>query len=468
MNTKTLLLLTITLLASTRFVDAQITVTLEQCRELAATHNLQNHIAAKNKEKSAYIKNVYRANYFPKISGAANYLYTNTHLDKTIRGNYLPTFVPDPATGELKPNILTLDPSGNPIFKEYAWFPDMNLSLKLSGTWMAGLRLEQPIYLGGKIVAADRMAKTGDEIASLNQQYTAATVIVKTDEAYWTCIQMVELHKLARSYKSMLDELLKNVSDAHAAGLKHKNDVLKVQVKVNEAELQLLRAENALRLSKKNLCHITGLTSDGDISFPATFDEYIVDLPYSDEFSSRPEYAILDRQIQLKQQQIKLTRSDFLPQAGILVNYGYINGLKLNDEKLFNRASLSIIATVSIPIFQWGEGRNKIRAAETDLAIARLERDNVGALMQLEITGAIDKCKESQVEVRLMRRSMQQAEENMNLSKSQYEAGMETLSNYLESQTVWQRSYVEHINAIARQQLNRTYYHKAAGMLTTQ
>jgi outer membrane protein TolC len=307
------------------------------------------------------------------------------------------------------------------------------------------------------------MSQTGEEIADLNLQYTNTEVIVKTDEAYWTYVQMTELVKLATVYKNMLNELLRNVRDAHDVGLKHKNDVLKVQVKVNEADLQLLKAENALRLSKKNLCHIIGVEADTEISIPESLGELSSDISYTTSFDSRPEYAMLDRKIKLKQQQIKLTQSDFLPKVGILANYGYINGLKLNNAKMLDRASLSILASVSIPLFQWGEGKYKIRAAKTELDIARLEYENIGEQMELEITRAIDKCNESAMEVKLTARSLEQAEDNMNLSKAQYESGMETLSNYLEAQTIWQRSYMENINALTRQYLNRTYYLKATG-----
>jgi outer membrane protein TolC len=457
--------LTAVLTVITPIAGAQETVTLEKCRELALKNNKLNAVAAKNREKSAYLTSAYFSNYFPKISGTANLLYTNTHLSKTVPGNYLPTFVPDPATGQLVPNILTTDPNGNPVFKEYAYFPDMDLSLKLSGTWMAGLKAEQPLYTGGKITAAYGMARTGEEIAALNQQYTDAEVIVKTDEAFWTCVQMRELVKLAISYTETLNELLRNVRDAHEAGLKHRNDVLKVQVKANEAELQLLKAENALRLALKNLCHITGIDAGTRIVLPESFGEFEADISYTDSFSSRPEYAMLDRQIKLKRQQIKLTQSDFLPKVGILANYGYINGVKLNGVKMLDRASLSVLASVSIPLFQWGEGKNKIRAAKTELEIASLNLEHAGEQMELEIARAIDKCNESALEVKLTKRSLEQAEENKNLSKDRYETGMETLADCLEAQTVWQRSYMEHINAVTRQYLNRTYYLKAAGKL---
>ena len=449
---------------STGIADAQQVMTLESCRAMALENNKSAVIAAYNVEIANYTQKSYRSNYLPKLSASGNYFYSNVTMHKTLPGNYLPTFVPDPAKGELVPNILTIYPDGTPIFKEYAYFPDMDISLKLSGTWMAGLRAEQPVYMGGKIASAYKMSKIGSELANLNTTLTRAEIIVKTDEAYWTCVQTCELVKLALSYRKVVTELLRIVQDAEEVGLKHRNDVLKVQVKVNEAELQLRRAENGVILSRKNLCHIMGLPLDSDISLPDSFDELsTVTTDRLTDYVARPEYAMLEKQIELKEQQVQLVKSDFLPKVGVMANYGYLNGLKLNGDKLLDRASFFAVASVSVPLFQWGEGRNKVRAARAECAVIQLQRDDLSEQMALDLAGALDKCDESVLEVRLTARSLEQAQENMKVSGDQYTAGMESLADYLEAQTVWQRAWTEHINAKARQRFNQTYYLKATG-----
>ena len=454
----------LTLLAVT--IHAQQVMTLEMCRELALENNKAIAIAAQNKAKADYTQKSYRSNFLPKLSASGTYFYSNVVMNKTLEGNYLPTFVPDPATGQLTPNILTVQPDGTPIFREYAYFPDMELTLKLSGTWMAGLSAEQPLYTGGKITSAYKMSQIGSEIAGLNQELTQAEMIVKIDEAYWTYVQTNELTKLALSYQKVVTELLQNVQNAQEVGLRHRNDVLKVQVKVNEAELQVRQAENGVQLLRKNLCRLMGIPLDSEVILPESFDDYSPALPDRlNGYTDRPEYAMLEKQIALKEQQVKLVQSDFLPKAGVMANYGYLNGLRLNNEKLVDRASFYAIASVNIPIFQWGEGRNKIRAAKTERDVFQLQRDDISEQMELELAKAVDKCDESVLEVQLTIRALEQAQENMKVSGDQYNVGMESLADYLEAQTVWQRAWTEHINAKTRQRLYHTYYLKAAGLL---
>ena len=447
-------------------IIAQNVMTLEKCRALALENNKSVAIAEYNREIAELTQQSYKSNYFPKLSASGNYLYSNVTMNRTLPGNYLPTFVPDPATGQLVPNILTMNPDGTPVFNQYAYFPDMDIVLKLSGTWMAGLIAEQPIYMGGKITAAHRMSKIGSQIANLNQTLTNAEIIVKTDEAYWTYVQTTELVKLALSYREVVTELMRNVQNAHEIGLIHRNDVLKVQVKINEAELQLLRAENGVTLSRKNLCRIIGLPFDSDITLPETLDEpLLITTNHSTTHTNRPEYAMIEKQIELKEQQVRLVQSDFMPQAGVMANYGYMNGLTLNGEKLLDRASLTAIVSVSIPLFQWGEGRNKIRSAQIERDVIKLQHKDISEQMELELAQAAARRNEAELETLLTARSLEQAQENMKVSGDRYAEGMETLADFLEAQTVWQRAWTEHINAKARQRINETYYLKAGGGL---
>lgn len=444
-------------------MEAQHLFSLQQCREMALENNKQAAIAGKTFEKANYEVNTYRAHFFPKFSANGTYLYTTQKMRETIPGGYLPTFVPD-ASGNLVPNIVPGTESA-PVFKAYSYMPDMPLEFSLSNTFLGGVQLEQPLYAGGKIRAAYRMSTLGKEMADLNRNLTRAQILVQTDEAYWNCVKARELHLSAQQYKKVITELLRNVENAQAVGLKQKNDVLKVQVKWNEAELQIKRAENAIRLSRMNLCHIIGLPLDTDVAVSASFPE-TTDMPLEPiDITHRPEYDILSHQTALKKQETKLTRSDFLPQLGLQANYNYMNGLKLNGEKRVADGAFSALLSLRIPLFEWGKGVNKVRAARAEEHISQLQQHDAAEKMTLEAAQAFNALEEAQLEIRLTARSLEQAEENRILSRNMYEAGMETLADHLEAQTIWQKASADFIQAKALFQYNKTYYLKAIGKL---
>lgn len=457
-------------LACAFVVPAQQVLTLENCRQMALENNKRTLIAEKTAEKADLDKKAAAANFFPKFSASGMYLYTNTSLSRTIAGGYLPTFVPGP-DGSLQPNLMMnggvpVTADGSPVFNQYAYFPDMTLDLKMSGTYTAGLKVEQPVYTGGKILAANRMTEIGKDISQLNIRLTRTEIIVVTDEAYWNCVRAGELLKSAMKYKEVVAELHRNVENACQAGLKPVNDVLKVQVKLNEAELLVRRTHNAVRLAKMNLCYQIGLPLESDIEPGESLPETVAVLrPETSDITLRPEYGILTRQIELQHQQKKMVLSEFLPNIGVMATYGYVNGLKLNGEKLLSNGCFSALLSVNIPLFHWGEGRNKVRSARVATRIMELKRDDAELKMELELTQAMNAVDESQLEVELTTKSLTQAEENLKVSRNQYEVGMETLADYLEAQTSWQKAWSDMINAKACLKFNETSYLKAAGKL---
>ena len=275
-----------------------------------------------------------------------------------------------------------------------------------------------------------------------------------------------EAKKVAEKYHALLTELSKNVKSAHRHGMKPQNDVLKVQVKLNESELSLRKADNALRLASMNLCHYIGrpLTAQIDISddFPEVEQEWKVQVS---DITARPEYGILNKQIAIAEQEVKLNRSELLPRIGVRGSYDYLHGLEVNDETLMKKGAFSVFLNVSVPLFHFGERTNKVKSAKVKLEQARLEQENVNEKMLLELMQAANNLDEARLETELSERSLEQAEENMKVSGKQYEVGLETLSDYLEAQVLWQQAYQTKVDAHFQLYVNYVAYLKAAGQL---
>jgi len=81
------------------------------------------------------------------------------------------------------------------------------------------------------------------------------------------------------------------------------------------------------------------------------------------------------------------------------------------------------------------------------------------------MTQAANNLDEALLERRLADTSMEAAEENLRMSRRQYEAGLETLSDYLEAQAVWQQASRTQVEARIGSYLRWLEYRKAAGLL---
>ena len=441
------------LLSLTVGMSAQETLTLEQCRELALSYNKEIAASAMQTRYADFTMKSYRGNFFPNISLSGTGMYNTGDGTFSSEGGMLPTYALD-ATG-----ALTTDGG-------YAYFPGIGLDYKIGAIYTGGITLEQPIYMGGQIRAAYRMSKFGKQVAQASEALTTTEVIVQTDEAYAMVVKANELKKVALTYYSLLEELLKNVENALKHGLKSRNDVLKVQVKMNEAELSLRKADNAVRLATMNLCHCIGRPLDTDLrvsdELPNVDDAVDV---YAGDISGRPEWAILSGQVAINEQQVKLSRSELLPKIGLQGGYNYMHGIEVNDQTLVDKGAFSVLLNVSIPIYHFGERSNKVRAAKAKLEQSRLEQEDSNEQMMLELSQAINNFDEARLEKRLAERSLEQAEENMRVSRTQYDVGLETLSDHLEAQALWQQAYQTKVEAAYQLYLAYVNYLKAAGKL---
>ncbi len=466
-------LLTVFLLLQVCFLQAQVELDLQKCRSMALENSKKMAIAGQQAVKANYDKKVYRANFFPKISAMGMYAYMQKEYSFKIDGGYLPTFVPD-ASGQLKPNYLIHPATGKPvvgadrtpIFNQYAFMPDIALSLGLDNAYTVGGVLEQPLYMGGKVRSAFRMASIGADMAYLNVRYNRAEVITEADGAYWQYLKVKELVLSALKYKEVVGELVKNLTDAYQTGMAFRNDLLKAQVKFNEAELLLQKARHGETLAAMNLCRIIGVDLHSSLQIRDSLQDGLTPgiLEGNPDITGRPEYNLLEKEIELKKKQVDLTRSDFLPQLGVSASYGYTDGIALNGES-DGMSSFMAIVSLKVPVFHWSEGRNKIKSARSEQTISELKRADMIQLMQLETARARFNVEDAASRVEMTRKSLLQAEENLTVSKNRYEVGMENLTNYMEAQAQWQKAWSDWIDAKSELRLSETQYLKATGRL---
>ncbi len=452
------------LICSITNLGAQQRLTLDECREMAIENSHKLNSAEEQVLAAEDMLSAYKTNRLPNLSFTANYLYSTASFQRSIEGGYLPTFVPDPSTGEFKPNIVGTAPDGSPIFGEYAYMPNIDIDVEINSVFNAGALLAQPIYMGGKISNAIKLARVGVSVSQLKKELGQSEILIEVDKAFYTTLKVEEALTAATKYKEVVEEFHRQISAAVGVGMATRNDLMKVEVRLNEAKLMHQKAENGLRLSKMNLCYNVGLPlTTKDLELEDNFEGDEASPSRELDITSRPEYAMLQKQIEAKELEAKITRSDMLPSLSAVATAGYANGVKINGSTLLNTPTLAGGVMLNVPVFHWGEGRRKTSAAKRNITIARNEFEDLSQRMTLELMQAINTYDESIVEVELMERSVEQAEENMRLSENQYRAGMETIADYLEAQAMWQGAMSKLVEAKAAQRVSYSEYKKASG-----
>lgn len=416
-------------------VSAQ-TLTVDRCIEMALESNSSIKAATYQRGQADAMVRSMKANYLPDFAATATGIYSNARGSYNIEGGNLPVFSLG-ADG-------TPSPTGG-----FAYFPGVGLDYKVGPMFTAGIEVTQPIYMGGKIKSGVEIALHSRDMASASLEMTRDEVIVATSKAYADVVKATRLLQVANAYKSAVIELQANVESAINHGMRHNNDRLKVAVRVNEADLNILRANNAIRLAKMNLSRLIGrsMIADFDIAddFPAVTVPAQAEAPGA--IHDRPEWHALTARTEMYKSRIKLQRSELLPQIGIKAGYAYNYGFELNKEKLFNRGAFGVALNVTVPLFHFGGRSNKVEAARQQWQQSQAEMHDREQLLELDMRRAFADLEEAQAALALSEKSVEQAAENMRLSRVMFDNGMETLSDYLEAQLLWSQACQQRVEA---------------------
>ena len=330
----------------------------------------------------------------------------------------------------------------------------------------AGLSLQQPLYMGGKLTASLHMAELYKSMAEQQVALSEEEVIVRTDEAYTALVRAQQMVEVAEAYRTLLRELERQVEAAVRVGMSVRNDLLKVQVKGSEAELSYVQATNAVTLARMDLCHVLGLPLDSLVCVSDSIEEPELLLTHGQAIGERPEAIIMSRQTELAAQQVRLARSNYLPQLSLTGGLSYTYGGELAGKRLLDKTGASAALMLSMPLLTSGERTAKIRAAKAQQLLASIDQADVDEQLRLEYAQASNQLSEAQIEKSLAEHSLTQAQENLRLTRKQYDVGLETLSELLDAQALWQEQSAKLVEARCKLFVAHTKYIKAAGLLT--
>ena len=469
-------------------IQAQRTLNLDSCRALALSNNKELRMSKEKVNAAHYQQKAAFTNFLPKIDMMGAYMRTEKEIsllsdDKKSAISNIGTAVAP--MGQKLQQILSSDPSLAPLLTPLqsvmGTLPGalnqvgqgMVDALRTDTRNMFGgmVTLTQPIFMGGKIIAYNKITKFAEQLAESQHATELQDVILNTDQAYWQVISLVNKKKLAESFLELVKKLDSDVSKMVAEGVATKADELSVKVKVNEAEMTLTKVENGLSLSKMVLCQLCGIPLDTPITLA---DESMENITLPDTYiegnvntalSNREELKSLELASKIYRQKVNVTRSEFLPSVGLTATYLVTNPSLVNGFEKKMRGMWGVGMMVKIPVFHWGEGIYKVKAAKAEANIAQYKLDDVKEKVELQVTQATYKVNEATKKLAMAEKNMAKADENLRYANLGFQEGVIPTSNVLEAQTAWLSAQSGKIDAQIDVKMSEIYLNKSMGTL---
>ena len=482
-------LVSITLFAGITFsLQAQIALTLDSCRALAMENNKELLIGQEKIKAAHYQNKAAFTNYLPKLSATGTYIRNQKEIsilnDEQKAGlSQLGTTVGTQVKGFTQ-QLAVAHPELAPLIASLGNF-DIATPLNAAGNsivdafrtdtrnmYAGAITLTQPLYMGGKIRAYNKITQYAEELARQQHHTGMQEVILSTDQAYWQVISLVNKKKLAEGYLKLLQKLESDVDHMIAEGVATKADGLSVKVKVNEAEMTLTKVEDGLSLSKMLLCQLCGLDLSTNVVLA---DENMNDLPIllkenseinmETAYASRPELKSLELASLIYKQKVNVTRAEHLPTVALLGNYLVSNPSVYNGFENKFKGMWNVGVMVQVPIWNWGEGVYKTKAAKAEAQIAKYQLQDAREKVELQVNQAAFKVTEAKKKLIMASKNLEKANENLRYATLGFEEGVIAPANVLEAHTAWLSAQSEKIDAQIDIKLTEIYLQKSLGTL---
>lgn len=489
-------------------VTAQEVLTLDECRAMALAHNKSLQMTALSGEKAEYERKAAFTNYLPKVDFIGTYQRTSkqisllsddqktnlSNLGTGVVGGLQQNVAQSGLTQTMQqmagqiiqahPDLAPLIQQGMSVADQYAqaFAQQAAVGLNAAGQHVVdaldtdsrnlgimSVMFTQPLYMGGKIRAYDKITHYAEELAGQKLRLEEQSVVLDVDKAYWQVVSLVNKRKLAEGYRDMLQHLDDDVQKMIREGVATKSNGLSVSVKLNEAEMTLMRIDDGLVLSRMLLAQTCGMELD---AVPRLADENIeginvepqnLDGEVDEAVANRPELQQLDLATQMQREKVKIERSAFLPTlaltGGYLATYpSLVNGFETRFRGMWN-----VGVSLKVPVWNWGEGYYKVKAAKTDVRLASLRYDEVKEKIQLQVKQSAIAVNEANRKLELSTRNLEKAEENLRVARLGFTEGMVATSDLLAAQTAWLSAQSDEIDAKIDIRLTQAAYRKAIG-----
>jgi len=486
---------------------AQRILSLDSCRQMALRNNKQLGISKLKQDVAANLRKSARTKYLPHISAVGTYQHTTRAI--SLLNDQQKAALPNLGTGIAKgmePTVAGLGTSFAQMGAAFAQLgiPAQNVAEMLGGlhqtmtegmtglqtmlnaegqkivealntdtrnVWAGSILLTQPIFMGGSIIAMNKMADLAEDMAENSREARRQATLYKIDQTYWQVVSLCHKKKLAESYLELVKKLNADVHKMIDEGVATKSDGLSVEVKVNEAEMAVTKVNDGLVLSRMLLNQVIGLPLDEQVSLADEQAETIAVVELTPELNvaaaveNRPELKMLQNSVDIAKQTTNVLRAGNLPQVALTGGYSVSNPNVFNGFQKSFAGFWNVGVLVRVPLWNWGDVMYKVRASKGATSIANLELAEAREMIELQVNQNTFKVGEANKKLAMARANIQRADENLRTANLGFREGVITPTTVMEAQTAWLQAQSQKIDAEIDVKLSQVDLQKALGTL---
>jgi outer membrane protein TolC len=397
--------------------------TLEQAIDVALDNNPDMNIMQARIEQARASVGEALASFYPQIKTSLSYQYSNNPAQAFAM-----------LISERRLNFTGIDfnhPGGVEDFR-----PQVTATYSL--------------FRGGQDYYAKQAAELGVETSELEKSATRNRLLNNVTAAYYGELAAIAAHKVSQRSIEAVQSELNQSKIRFDAGTELKSDVLSLEVQLAEAKEAEIQSANVIEMAQNMLKILLGLSINDNFAInekpennlprnPTNFNDLL-----NQALSNHPELNAAEKRVAIVEKQLAAAKGAYLPRANAYVNYG-ADSKNMNYSG--NNDNVTAGVTVEMDIFSGFASSEKIKKTEHELTTAkesarqtRLQIENQLKSAQLKLQEALSRAEVSAIAV-------QAAEAALRLVNEQRQAGVVTVTRYIEAEVARDKANTRQINA---------------------
>ena len=324
--------------------------------------------------------------------------------------------------------------------------------------------LVQNVYSGSAVRKQYDVAKLQHAIAQLSVEHTVDNMIYAADVSYWSVAANRNLYELSEQFVQIVRELYEIVNKRFEEGAISKTDVLMVQNRLKEAELQLNTNSTNYKTALQSLNIMMGVEPDAAVVLTDSIQK-VLWVPKQEGLNKalerRADYQSAIMGIEMAKLQTDMARSKYLPQLAVGIKEKYGTTLLNVDGKA--QGATTAYAQINIPVFHWGEMRQNVRLSRTQEWTKELERSQLKDQVSKELNNAWVNVIEISKKLEIVYSSLDIAKDNLTLNTFSYNEGKLPIIDVLSAQVSWLQAYTNVVSVNYQYKVALAEYAKALG-----
>jgi len=357
-----------------------------------------------------------------------------------------------------------------PVFGDISQLNGMEIPVGTQDNYNWTIEARQPLFTGGGLIANYQATKIGEDAAQIEETAKKQDIVQEVKIAYYDILRAQKILETARQSVEMLTAHRDVAQNYFQVGMIPKNDLLHAEVELANGKQALIKASNAVELTKARFNTILKRKIFAPVEIVDVLKYQPFEKPVEECFDialkNRPELKIASLRARQAGKLVNAASSEYFPTLGLVANYGrYGDNPSVAGSDFKDAESWYVMGVASWNFWEWGKTKFRVDASRAKENQALDAQRELSDQIALEIKYASLILQEAEKQIAVSQKVIEQAEENFRISEERYKESVATSTEVLDAQTLLTKAKSEYANALGDYNINYAKLQRAMGTI---